>query len=166
MRTIKMTYIIYIFAALIINVITINAFAAQKDFEVIQKLEEEANPKPPGIIINRPKVEYTAENLRDPFSLGGSVLKSKNEEITKVPVLIENPPALTLQAMVWGGVFPQAIINNKVVKEGDEIEGARITSIEKSGISVLFKGRQFDLGAPQSGGEPKKPQGGQNEKNP
>jgi hypothetical protein len=57
--------------------------------------------------------------------------------------------------------LPQAIINNKVLKVGDTIEGAQVKNIGKEGITVLFEGSEYNLSSPAAGpGPAKKPQGG------
>lgn len=97
-------------------------------------------------------VEYKAQNLRDPFQ---SPLKKEAETITEV--IPEAPPpdlsSLTVQGIVWGGKMPQAIINNKVVKVGDTIEGMRIVSIDKEGITVSQGNRNYNLSSPAAAGK-------------
>lgn len=55
------------------------------------------------------------------------------------------PPALTLNGIVWNTDRPQAIINDQVLSQGDTIEGARIVSIRKSGINLVFENENFTL---------------------
>lgn len=50
------------------------------------------------------------------------------------------PPALRLQGVLLGGPVPQAIINNKVYRIGESINGARITAIERHSVQVEFNG--------------------------
>ena len=93
--------------------------------------------------------EYTAFNLKDPFedffaSRAKESVKKKSVE-TEISL---NPPALTVQGLVWGGKTPQAIINDKVVKKGDNIEGAEIIDIGKDGVSVRYNGQIFKLSSP------------------
>jgi hypothetical protein len=147
---------------LINNIFTARALALRNDSEEIKKLEDEVRAAPPPkVVINRPKVEYVAGNLRDPFNPSGITRESEPQgPVQVVTKTVENPPALTVQGLVWGGTFPQAIINNKVVKEGDIVEGAKIISIEKKGITVFFKGGQFNLGAPKQEDKSEKHQGG------
>lgn len=94
----------------------------------------------------RQKVDYTAIELPDPFlnqSARDATLKEvyvPTEEIKDVHL-----PSLIIQGLLWGGEFPQAIINNKVMKIGDTIEEARITDINKNGVILLFAGKKFSL---------------------
>ena len=126
------------------------------DFSKMKELESQEKA-PTAEKIARPKVDYTAENLRDPFQ-GVSVSKGAVAGPTGTVAL----PKLEIQGLVWGGKFPQAIINNKVVKAGDMIEGVRIVDISKDGssITVFFEGKQVDLNAPAYNPQPNKPQGG------
>ncbi len=81
------------------------------------------------------KIEYKAEDLRDPFEM-----EQPKEQIEEKPL-----PSLKAQGIVWGGSFPQAIINNVVVRIGDTIEEARIISIAKNSVTVFFGNRQYNL---------------------
>lgn len=49
------------------------------------------------------------------------------------------PPEFILNGIVWNTDRPQAIINNQIVNQGDTIEGAKIVSIRKSGIDLIFE---------------------------
>jgi len=97
----------------------------------------------------RPNVEYTADGLRDPFEdyliieEAAPALQEGLKQEVSLPL-----PSLSIQGIIWGGRFPQAIINNKVVKVGDTIEGARITDINKNGVLVFFENREYNLSSP------------------
>ncbi len=87
------------------------------------------------------KIEYKSEDLRDPFQEEKIEIKEQpQEEIETKPL-----PSVQIQGIVWGGGFPQAIINNKVVRVGDTIEGVRITDINKNGVTVFFENRKHTL---------------------
>ena len=96
----------------------------------------------------RPKVDYSAQGLRDPF-MGKGGQSGTGEEVN--PVEKKPLPALTVQGVIWGGNFPQAIINNKVLKVGDTIEGVKIKAIAKEGIIVLFEGSESAISSPAAG---------------
>ncbi len=51
---------------------------------------------------------------------------------------------------MWGGRFPQVVINGKVLAVGDAIEGFKIVNIEKKGITLSFSGKTAVLSAPGS----------------
>ena len=60
---------------------------------------------------------------------------------TAAPVVL---PALSLQGIMMGEE-PKAIINRKIVKVGDVIEGAKVTQITKDNVMVQFQGQNFTL---------------------
>lgn len=96
----------------------------------------------------RRKIEYKSEGLKDPFQpprKEEQVAAQQPAQSEQVPL-----PALTISAIVWGGIFPQAIINNRVVKPGDNIEGVNIVNISKDGITVSFANRIYNLSSPAS----------------
>jgi hypothetical protein len=97
-------------------------------------------------LIVKPNTIYRADNLRDPFQ---SYLERPVGTPVYEPAAIPVPmPVLHLQGLFWGGNFPQAIINNKVVKEGDTIAGVKIISIKKDGVTVLFSNIEHKLSPP------------------
>jgi hypothetical protein len=105
------------------------------------------------------KIEYTAETLKDPF-------QEEMREVKEEPIQTGPLPSLTVQGIVWGGAFPQAIINSKVVKIGDTIEEARIIEISKDGIIVVYGNKKYNLSAPavtQAENFQKKAEGGTHE---
>lgn len=109
--------------------------------------------------IARPKVEYKAAGLKDPFQ------PAIQEEITvSASAAAENAdaakpmPSLTLKGMIWGGNFPQAIINNKVVRVGDMIGDAQIVDIGKEGVVVLYANKKYRLSSPAATGPRQKEQ--------
>lgn len=102
--------------------------------------------------IARPDVVYKAEGLRDPFQ-NPLTEASKPAAKPEGAAVAERhaPPSLSVQGLIWGGNIPQAIVNNKVVKVGDAIDGARVISIDKNGITVLFEETEYKF-SPQTAG--------------
>ncbi|MDD5155347.1 MAG: hypothetical protein PHF11_02545 [Candidatus Omnitrophica bacterium] len=103
-------------------------------------------------ILTLPRVEYKSEGLRDPFegvfhtetaAASGTYMQLTQAAPAQVP-----PPSLSVQGIIWGGKMPLAIIDNKVVKVGDTVSDAKIVSIGKSGIEVIFKNYIFTLPSP------------------
>lgn len=128
-------------------------FAQMKDIRQLEESEPGSNVASQ-VAITRPKVEYNADNFKDPFS-GGAQLTGAPTEVSAEQVSL---PELTVQGVVWGGKFPEAIMNNKVVKTGDTIEGVRVISIDKDGVTVFFEGKQVKVPSPAAGAPvPKKP---------
>lgn len=118
---------------------------------VMRDIKAIPEPKPkPEVPLKPDVVEYKADNLRDPFS------KKEQQEYAKKQVKEETVqkeplPPLEIQGVVWGGVFPQTIINNKVLKIGDVIEGVRIVDIGKDGVTIFFNAEQHKLSSPAAG---------------
>jgi len=93
-------------------------------------------------------VVYDAEGLKDPF-MPTDIKKAAQlpEKEPEEPKII-TPPSLIIQGIVWGGSLPQAIINQKIVKIGDTLEGARIIDINKDVVTIAFQDQQFSFPAP------------------
>lgn len=103
---------------------------------------------------------YTAQTLRDPFKSllpenapaaganGQTLAVGPNQIPVKGPA-----PALRIQGLLWGGVKPQAIINNRVYGIDEQIEGAKIVSIDRHGVMVDYLGARLFY-TPSSAGMP------------
>ncbi len=102
--------------------------------------------------IERPVVKYQAEELRDPFK--EYVSESEKSKISKkaspeeASVFIST---LKIQGIICGGKFPQAIINDKIVKVGDMIAEARVVEINKEGVSLFLDNRIHKISSPAAG---------------
>jgi hypothetical protein len=90
-------------------------------------------------------VLYAAGDLRDPLAS----LLAKPAPVTpepgvatpeEGPRLVMPPPTLTIQGLVWGGPEPQAIIDGRVYRVNDMIQGGRVTAIDRRGVTVDFHG--------------------------
>jgi hypothetical protein len=104
-----------------------------------------------GELITRPVMEYKSTNLRDPFITylakdePVQVQVAENQDIPKPEFDLSK---LKLQGVIWGGRLSQAIINDKVFRVGDLVEGAEIVSIDKKGVILNFNGLTLNLSAP------------------
>jgi len=101
--------------------------------------------------ISRPTITYSSQGLRDPFK--PLVIKEKEGDAKKsiqkeVPKETRPLPEMKVQGLLWGGVFPQAIINNKVVKAGDMIGEVKVAEISKEGVTVIFSNMEYKLSSP------------------
>lgn len=128
---------------------------ARQDIDAV--MQESGSPEEPISASSEPAVDlrvdvkYTAEGLRDPFE--SYLIKEKAAGIKEEGAAVEQVlPSLVVQGIIWGGSFPQAIINDKVVKIGDEVEGARILEISKEGVVVFYDNRRYDLSSPAAAG--------------
>jgi hypothetical protein len=59
--------------------------------------------------------------------------------------------ALSVEGMVWGAARTQALINGTLYEVGDVVEGARILSIERAGVTVEVDGIRHVVGQGQRG---------------
>ena len=96
-------------------------------------------------------VQYTASHLRDPLL---SLLPKADLTEQGKPVKIDRtapppppaqPPAVTVQGMVWGGPRPQALIDGELYEVGEAVQGARIVAIDRNGVTVEVEGMTFRL---------------------
>ncbi len=102
-------------------------------------------------VISSRKVIFKPSGLASPFK---SLLPEKKikEELPEfeIPesVIAIAPPNIQIKGIVWGGAFPQAIINDQVLREGDALEDPEtitILEIKPQEVVVLFKGKIFSL---------------------
>ena len=99
----------------------------------------------------RPNIEYKAQDLKDPFQPPREEKKPEEEPKAEITpeVMPEIPlPSLEIQGLVWGGNLAQGIINKKIVRIGDMIEGAQIIDINKEGVIISFNKREYNLPSP------------------
>lgn len=90
-------------------------------------------------------VVYKGAGYESPFKTALPE-KADNQEGENLPPKEEiSLPALTVKGVIWGGRFPQAILNDTVVREGDRIEEAKVLEISKDEIKLEFKGKVFIL---------------------
>ena len=102
-------------------------------------------------IAERPDIEYEAQDLKDPFEppIEKIELIEELEEEVMPEAEPELPlPSLGVEGLVWGGSLPLAIINKKIVRIGDMIEGVQIIDINKEGIDISFDNRSHHLPSP------------------
>ncbi len=106
----------------------------------------EASNKEPGMIIERPRIEYRARGLRNPFQQPASATEEKPVK-TEEPVVIDpvSLPDLNVQGIIWQGNPKQAIINNRVMKIGDSLDNIDVIDINKEGVTVLHAGVQHNI---------------------
>jgi len=103
-------------------------------------------------VFARPLVKYNASSLRNPFKpdVPERELKEKEKASSEQPVLTA-PISIKsdVQGLIWGGNFPQAIIDNKIYKVGDSFGEGRIAAITKDGVTLNFSGQELKLPAPK-----------------
>jgi len=108
--------------------------------------------------------EMKDENVRDPFA---AVLPQKEIVYNSTEVKpFEGGvrlPDFSVQGLVWGVDKPQAIIDNKVLNVGDEIEGAKVIEITKEGVKINYMDKIFLIKPEINKETSKKQTGGRNE---
>lgn len=82
------------------------------------------------------KVDYTSDDLRDPFTL---TLPQVADRTTSGGAM----PKVNVEGYVWGSTLPQAIIDGAVYGVGDVVMGAKITKIDKDGITFLYNSATY-----------------------
>lgn len=129
-----------------------DASALQKEYQLLKRLDEEEAAQVSLKPVSRPKAEFNALG-KDPFR---SPIEKKivdRQGMQQQQQQQQSFPALTVRGIIWGSSLPQAIINDKVVKVGDTVDGVTVEGIEKSGVSVSFAGAIYELSAPAAGGK-------------
>ena len=82
------------------------------------------------------EIRYTGERYRDPTVSPLAVAVQPAQE--EGPVRL---PPLEVQGIILGKQEPRAIVNQRIVKKGDLVEGAEILAITQKGIRIFFKGK-------------------------
>ncbi|MFH0731409.1 MAG: hypothetical protein V2A72_00615 [Candidatus Omnitrophota bacterium] len=92
------------------------------------------------------KAEYKALDAIDPlkdqfFVYMVGMLPNMQTKLLKAQGV--EPPKISISGLVWNSDRPQVIANGKVFSVGDQIEGAKLLSVDKNGITVEYKGIEF-----------------------
>ncbi|MFA5276742.1 MAG: hypothetical protein WC417_07635 [Candidatus Omnitrophota bacterium] len=124
----------------------------------VQEYEQGLAEKKPEMI-TRPNAVYGGSK-RDPFATviikkekGTERVKSSGEDDSAARSVVDS---FSVQGIIWGGSFPQAIINNKVYKTGESIQGLYISNIDKSGITFSSGAKKYILNMSAAGHAVKK----------
>ena len=109
----------------------------------------------------RPNVEYTAADSRDPFCPQISVPEKKEPKIEKEKKTIKPKASevfsLSVQGIIWHTDNPLVIINNQVLKKGEVLlipkgenvtEEIHIIDIDKDGVTIVYSGGEEVLSSP------------------
>jgi hypothetical protein len=105
-----------------------------KDLDNIKNPFEDGFPKP--VIIDKPVIHQ-----EQPVIIPKKVVP---KPIAVVPQVVSLPD-LHLQGVIVGDGIYQAIINDKIVPLQGTIEGARVDSVNKQVVGLIFKGKKFFL---------------------
>ena len=88
-------------------------------------------------------VQYTGGNARDPFDIPVNYQPVANVQ-PEAPIVSENT-SFVLTGIIWVPGKPRAIINERRVMEGNEIDGAKVLEIRKKDVKILLNGREVIL---------------------
>lgn len=70
---------------------------------------------------------------------------AKETVIQEAVIQEERSPSLSLSGIIHGYGKPVAVINERIVEEGDFIGGARVVEIGQGGVRLNFEGKDFSL---------------------
>lgn len=134
-----------VFAALPLAVIwgAYNMFWGEKEMRPVQPeitAQIDTTATKPLFVPDGPDMERikTAEWGADPFR---SAIKKPAKRTDKQKEELK----LILSGIVFNEKSPMAVINKKMVRTGDTIDGARIISIDRKSVTVEQSGKQFQL---------------------
>ena len=80
--------------------------------------------------------------------VGRLMVKIKAEQAATTPKPLPEPPKLVLQGITLAADGSEAMINGISLRAGEDIEGARITTIERRAVRLDFGGREIVLRLP------------------
>jgi hypothetical protein len=80
--------------------------------------------------------------------VGRLMEKIKAEQAASAPKPLPEPPKLLLQGITSAADGNEAMINGVSLREGEDIEGARIVTIERRAVRLDFGGREIVLRLP------------------
>lgn len=96
--------------------------------------------KPPAVALNKFRIE-----------------KIKNTApVANNSATAEKTAPWVLNSILFSGVRQHAIINNKLVRKGEVIGGAKLVSLQKDRVRLVARGRVIDLKLPGRGQSIKK----------
>ncbi len=109
-----------------------------------EQVQEGINP--PEIV--HKTVEYTGSGSMDPFknkfSMFIASFTPKINNLAAEEVMRQfDASGLNIKGLIWNSDRPQALINDKVISIGDEVNGAKLLSVNRDGIKLQYKGVEF-----------------------
>lgn len=117
---------------------------AEDQVDLLQGLDEIRDPfksqLPQPVVINDNLDDEPDEDETE--HAGGNESFDPSSLLSEVPVVLPGPniDAFVLKGLVWNSDTPQAIVNNKVVKIGDEVNGMRVVAIRQDGVEFSQNG--------------------------
>lgn len=96
------------------------------------------------VITKMPSFKLLKEKSVNPKLIAEKYSSIPNREATASTSSL-NAPFLTLNGIIYDEEMPYAIVNNKVLRKGEIIEGASLVEIDKDFVKFVFKDKEFDL---------------------
>jgi hypothetical protein len=143
-----------------------DGFASNADASATDAPVVETKPTPPAskpatepapMLEVSPKTEMTSPSAPVPIA---DTKSTEDQIVTKVMERVKaeqgaipktasaDMPKLVLQGITYAKDGSDAMINDQTVHEGDEIEGARVVTIENRRVKLDFNGREITLRLP------------------
>ena len=122
---------------------------AQEKQDYLQDLDQIRDPfqsqlPPPKAV---PVAQAVPQNISHPVNVAPPepLFRSAPVPVKDVAQPVKQPDvkAMVIKGLVWNTTEPQAIINDKVVGVGDEVDGVEIISINQKGVEFSSKGLNF-----------------------
>ena len=88
-------------------------------------------------------VQYAGGDARDPFDLPLSFRQTTDAPV--VAPIVSEDTSFVLTGIIWVPGKPRAIINERRVTEGSDIDGAKVLEIRKKEVRILLNGREVVL---------------------
>jgi hypothetical protein len=112
--------------------------------EISSKAEITSPPAPAATAVALPAdTKATEDHIVDKLM---ERIKSEQSMAPKTPT--DGLPKLVLQGITYAKDGSDAMINDQTVHEGDEIEGAKVVTIESRRVKLDFNGREISLRLP------------------
>jgi len=94
------------------------------------------------------EIKYTGRQNKDPIDNNYLFPEEPQKPATEPskPKVADFPiDKFKITAVLWGSKRPQAIINDNVMGIGEDLDGGKITGIDKEGIHVSYEGKEVLL---------------------
>ena len=114
--------------------------------EVLPKAEVASPPTP--AVVTGAMTPATDPKVAEDQIVAKLMERIKAEQAAAPKPSPADPPKLVLQGITYARDGSEALINNLTVREGDDIEGARVTTIESRRVKLDFNGHEISLRLP------------------
>lgn len=114
---------------------------------IANPISSPANPAAPTDRTAKPSAQEQPNNAAAPIKEATRSISALASPQAEAPVIAKKPrPALKLSGIMAGPSGEAALINGRMVRVGEEIEGVKLESIENQTAHLSFEGETFTLG--------------------